>query len=100
VGGASLSTLRKESCFVSGHRFSDAVTHHLPTAPLGAAEKLRFWVAQRFSAAIKALYPSAALAAEVTGSIFSAASLAAEFTNSPFSAACQLIPQFGALVVP
>jgi hypothetical protein len=43
---------------------------------LQAAERVWFWVAQRFSAAIKPLFPSAALAAEVTDSTFPAASLA------------------------
>jgi len=40
------------------------------------AEKVWFWVAQRFSAAIRPLFPSAALAAEVTDSTFLAASSA------------------------
>ena len=44
------------------------------------AEKAWFWVAQRFSAAIRPLFPSAALAAEVTDSISSEASPSANPT--------------------
>jgi len=46
------------------------------------AEKLRFRVAQRFSAAIRPLVPSPALAAEVADSTFSAASEAVPFPKS------------------
>jgi hypothetical protein len=53
-----------------------------------AAKKLWFWVAQRFSAAIRTLFSLAALAAEVTDSTFSATASAVPFRankNAGFS---------------
>ena len=55
--------------------------------PSQATEKVWFWVAQRFSAAIRTLSSVAALAAEVTHSALSAASIAA-LTLSFAATAC------------
>ena len=57
-----------------------SVVSHEPRqfAALHFAEKLWFWVAQRFSAAVNALLSAKALAAEVAESSFSANCLAAE----------------------
>src|ERR1019366_6388743 len=43
------SQARKNSGFVSAHRFSDAVSSSKSDAPLGAAEKLGFVSGYRFS---------------------------------------------------
>ena len=63
---------------LKGRGFSRAVSTLESIAALAAAEKLRFWVAQRFSAAISRFLSVWALAPEVARVTFSATSLAAE----------------------